>query len=75
MVRTIALVGLVAALTAPQTVLAGSSGYGTEGPYGRHSHARSTFDRNWNQNHESKNRAEASARGMRRHGKGFPTPF
>jgi hypothetical protein len=78
MVRTIALLGLVAALSVPQLASAQSpSGYGTEGPNGRrlHAQAQSTFQRGWNADNESKHRAEASANWQRRHGKRFPTPF
>ena len=76
MVRTFALIGLLAALTVPQAVFAQPpSGYGTEGPYGQRLHAHSTFERHWNAFNESKWRAEESARWMRRHGQSFPSPF
>jgi hypothetical protein len=78
MVKTIALIGFVAALAVPQASFAGSpTGYGTEGPYGKtlHNQARSTPQRHWNAWNESKHRAEASASWMREHGKSFPTPF
>ena len=71
MVRLIALVGLSAFLTAPFAAFAAApSGYGTEGAYGRklHYQAQTTFDREWNHWNESKNRAEASSRWVRRHG-------
>ncbi|HYA81763.1 MAG TPA: hypothetical protein VED87_12640 [Methylocystis sp.] len=74
MVRTMSLVGLLAALTVSQAALAAApSGYGTEGPYGRrlHHQATSTFQRNWNASNESKYRAAESARWVRRHGSPF----
>jgi hypothetical protein len=71
MLRTIAFVSLVTAMTAaPLAAFAGTpSGYGTEGPNGRrlHSQAESTFQRNWNHYNQSKYRAEQSAGWLRRH--------
>jgi len=78
MIRTIAVVGLVAAVTAPQAAFAvSSSGYGTEGPYGRrlHTQAQTPFQRDWNYWNESKYRAEEGSRWLRRHGERFPSPF
>jgi hypothetical protein len=74
MFKTIALVGLVAAVTVPQAYA--ESGYGTEGPYGRrlHHQAQSTFQRGWNAHNQSKYRAEESARWVRQH-HGYPSPF
>jgi hypothetical protein len=78
MVRTIALIGLVAAVTGAQGAFAACpSGYGTEGPNGQRlcGQAESSFQRHWNYDNESKYRAEASAEWMRRHHKHFPLPF
>ena len=79
MLRSITLVGFAVALTAAGTAFAQSppSGYGTEGPYGRRldHQAQSTFQRHYNHFNESKYRAENSARWVRRHGEGFPSPF
>ncbi len=78
MLRKIALISLAASLALPAAAFAESpTGYGTEGPNGKqlHSRAESSFSRHWNQSNESKYRAESSAAWMRRHGKGFPSPF
>jgi hypothetical protein len=76
MVRILTLIGLAVALAGPQAAYASSTGYGTEGPYhARHGAPLSTFQRNWNNGHESQNRARASASWVRRHGTGFPSPF
>ncbi len=77
MVKTISVIGLLAALAIPQAVFAGPSGYGTEGPYGQrlHKQAQSTFQRDWNNGNEAKYRAERSASWMRRHNRSFPNPF
>ncbi len=77
MVRTIALIGLVAAVTGAQGAFAACpSGYGTEGPNGQRlcGQAESSFQRHWNYANESKYRAEASAEWMRRH-HGALSPF
>ncbi len=77
MVRTLTLIGLAVALTASQAAFSETStGFGTEGRY----HARpgaplSTFQRGWNNAHESQNRARASAEWVRRHHEGLPSPF
>ncbi len=78
MVRIVTLIGLVVALAAPQAAFA------RDFDRLRHAKARivrgtahplSTFQRGWNNGHESQNRARASARWVRRHGVGFPSPF
>jgi hypothetical protein len=75
MFRTITLMGFVVALAVPAFAET-STGYGTEGPYhARHGAPLSTFQRGWNNGHESQNRARASASWVRRHGAGFPSPF
>jgi len=81
MVRTIALIGLAAALAIPQAAFAASNaptGYGTEGPGGETltgTQATSTFQRHWNAEREGENRALSSAEWIREHHKGFPFPF
>ena len=76
--RTITLSGFAVALLAGGTAFAQPpSGYGTEGPggdrlYGR---ARSTYERHWNADNEPKHRAENSARWVRHHRQGIPSPF
>jgi hypothetical protein len=73
MLKTIALVGLVAALAIPSTaafaVSGNSSAYGTD-DYGPTipTQSLSNFDRGWNHANESKDRARASADWVRRHG-------
>ncbi len=73
MLKTIALVGLVAALDIPSTaafaVSGNSSAYGTD-DYGPTIPTQSltTFDRAWNHANESKERARASADWIRLHG-------
>jgi hypothetical protein len=62
MLKTIALIGLAAAIVAPPGAFA-QTGYGvTPG-----SPSTSTFDRAWNQANQSKERARASAGYVRRH--------
>ena len=78
MLRTLSFAGFAVALTAANPAFAQPpSGYGTEGPYGRRlsTHAESTFQRQWNAANESKYRAEESARWVRRHHSGLPTPY
>jgi hypothetical protein len=76
MARTLALIGLVAALAAPQAGLAQSnapSGYGTEGPYGEQlppAYATSTYARYYNNYNQARYRAEQSADWLRTHGRG-----
>ena len=73
MLKTIALVGLAAALAIPSTaafaVSGTSSAYGTD-DYGPTipTQSLSNFDRAWNHANESKDRARASADWVRRHG-------
>jgi len=73
MLKTIALLGLAAALAIPSTaafaVSGASSAYGTD-DYGPTIPTQSltTFDRAWNHANESKERARASADWIRRHG-------
>jgi hypothetical protein len=78
MLKTIALIGLVAALALPSTsafaVSGDSSAYGTQ-DYGPIVPTQSLthFQRAYNYAHESKERAYASAEWLRQHGKGlFP---
>ncbi len=73
MLKTIALVGLAAALAIPSTaafaVSGTSSAYGAD-DYGPTipTQSLSNFDRGWNHFNESKDRARASADWVRRHG-------
>ena len=78
MLKTIALIGLVAALALPSTsafaVSGNSSAYGTQ-DYGPIVPTQSLthFQRAYNHANESKERAYASAEWLRQHGKGlFP---
>jgi hypothetical protein len=78
MLKTIALIGLVAALALPSTsafaVSGDSSAYGTQ-DYGPTVPTQSltSFQRAYNHANESKERAYASAEWLRQHGKGlFP---
>jgi hypothetical protein len=72
MLKTISVVGLAAALLIPSAsafaVSGNSSSYGTEG-YGPHVRTQSLtpFQRSWNHNNESKERARAGAAWVRRH--------
>jgi hypothetical protein len=72
MLKTTALIGLVAALAfpvAPAFAVSGnSSSYGTEG-YGPRvpTQALTPFQRSWNHANESKERARAGATWIRRH--------
>ncbi len=62
MLKTIALIGLTAALALPVAAVA-QTGYGvTPGQP-----STSTFDRAWNQANQSKDRARASAAWVRHH--------
>ena len=79
MLRTIALIGLAAALalpSAPAFAVSGkSSAYGTEGngptvP----TQSLTPFQRSWNHANESKMRARAGADWLRRHG-GYGHPY
>ena len=81
MLRTTALIGLVAALAfaaAPAFAVSGdSSSYGTEG-YGPAVPTQSLtpFERSWNHANESKERARAGAAWIRRHGGyGYRQPY
>jgi len=73
MLRTIALIGLAAALILPSAsafaVSGNSSAYGTQG-YGPTVPTQSLtpFQRSWNRANESKMRARAGADWLRRHG-------
>ena len=73
MLKTIALLGLAAALTLPAAsafaVSGNSSAYGTEG-YGPTVPTQSLtpFQRSWNHANESKMRARAGAEWLRNHG-------
>lgn len=73
MLKTIALIGLAAALAVPPTaafaVSGNSSSYGSDG-YGPTVPTQSLtpFDRAWNHANESKERARAGANWIRRHG-------
>jgi hypothetical protein len=73
MLRTIALIGLAAALILPSAsafaVSGNSSAYGTQG-YGPTVPTQSLtpFQRSWNHANESKMRARAGADWLRRHG-------
>ena len=63
MLKTIALIGLTAAIVALPASAFAQTGYGvTPG-----SPSTSTFDRAWNQANQSKERARASAAYVRRH--------
>lgn len=79
MLRTIALIGLAAALALPSAaafaVSGNSSAYGTEG-YGPTVPTQSLtpFQRSWNHANESKMRARAGADWLRRHG-GYGHPY
>jgi hypothetical protein len=73
MIKTLALIGLAAALALPSVpafaVSGNSSSYGTEGS-GPAVPTRSLtpFQRSWNHANESKERARASAEYVRQHG-------
>lgn len=79
MTKTIALIGLAAALALPSApafaVNGNSSAYGTEG-YGPTVPTQSLtpFQRSWNHANESKERARAGASWIRRHG-GYGHPY
>lgn len=63
MLKTIALIGLAAALAAPPVSASAQTGYGvTPG-----APSTSTFDRAWNHANESKERARAGAAYVRHH--------
>ncbi|HME84705.1 MAG TPA: hypothetical protein VKG91_09195 [Roseiarcus sp.] len=63
MLKTIALIGLTAAIVAPPISAFAQTGYGvTPG-----SPSTSTFDRAWNHANQSKERARASAGYVRHH--------
>lgn len=64
MLKTIALIGLGAALTLPPVSAVAQTGYGVSNS----APSTSTFDRAWNRANESKERARASAAYVRRHG-------
>jgi hypothetical protein len=72
MFKPLSVVGLGAALLIPSAsafaVSGNSSSYGTEG-YGPHVRTQSLtpFQRSWNHNNESKERARAGAAWVRRH--------
>jgi hypothetical protein len=72
MFKTISVIGLAAALVLQSAsafaVSGNSSSYGTEG-YGPHVRTQSLtpFQRSWNHNNESKERARAGAAWVRRH--------
>jgi hypothetical protein len=66
MLKTIALLGLTAALASPAVPTFAQTGYGvTPG-----SPSTSTFDRAWNHANQSKERARASAAYVRSHAAG-----
>ena len=79
MLRTIALIGLAAALAFPPApafaVSGNSSSYGSEGSGPTvPTQSLTPFQRSWNHANESKERARAGAAYMRRHyyGHGYP---
>jgi len=79
MLKTIALIGLAAALALPPAAAAAqtgtSSSYGSYGSGQRiPTQSLSNFDRQWNYYNESKERARASAEWMRRHAAHLPFP-
>ncbi len=79
MLKTIALIGLAAALALPPAAAVAqtgtSSSYGSYGAGQRiPTQSLSNFDRQWNHFNESKERARASAEWMRRHGARLPSP-
>jgi hypothetical protein len=63
MLKTIALIGLTAALALPAVAAFAQTGFGVSNS----APSTSTFDRQWNHANESKERARASARYVRRH--------
>ena len=64
MLKTIALIGLGAALALPSVSAVAQTGYGvTPG-----APSTSTFDRSWNHFNQSKEQARAGAAYVRRHG-------
>jgi len=73
MLKTIALIGLAAALAVPSTaafaVSGDSSSYGSDGSGPTiPTQSLTPFDRAWNHANESKERARAGASWIRRHG-------
>ncbi len=76
MVRILALLGLAAALAAPQASFAQAtqpSGYGTTGPFGEPlpaAQATSSYARFYNANNEALYRAEQTSEWIRTHGAG-----
>ena len=63
MLKTIALIGLTAALALPTVAALAQTGFGVSNS----APSTSTFDRAWNHANESKERARASARYVRHH--------
>jgi len=63
MFKAIAIVALGAALALPSVSALAQTGYGTR----PNSHPNSSFERNWNHNNQSKDRARRSADWVRQH--------
>jgi hypothetical protein len=63
MFKAIALMGLGAVLALPPWAAVAQTGYGTR----HNSHPNSSFQRHWNRNNESKDRARQSAEWVRHH--------
>jgi hypothetical protein len=80
MLKSVALIGLAAALALPPAaalaVSGTSSSYGTEGIGPRiPTRSLSNWDRAWNHANQSKYQSEAGAEWMRRHHRSFPLPW
>ena len=76
MLKTIALIGLAAALAGPPSAALALQGtsefYGSVGPGPRiPTQSLTPFDRAWNEDNQSKYEAENSAEWLRKHGKGL----
>lgn len=80
MLKSITLIGLAAALILPPAAALAVSGttsaYGANGSGPRvPTRSLSNFNRHWNADNESKERARAGAAWMRRHGRPLPLPW
>jgi hypothetical protein len=67
MFKTMASIGLGAALAVPPVPAVAQTGYGVSNS----APSTSTFDREWNHRNESKERARAGAAYVRRHGEAW----
>jgi hypothetical protein len=63
MLKALALIGLGAVFALSSEVSVAQTGYGTRS----HSHPNSSFQRHWNRNNESKDRARQGAEWRRHH--------